>query len=86
MRILHILSQMPDFTVSGKKVQAIIRQSCARGHENFLVAGIQGDFKLNPSLLPPDHTDFVRFDHGLLDFRLPGMSDVMPYPSTIFLQ
>jgi len=84
MRILHILSQMPDFTGSGKTVQAIIRQSCARGHENFLVAGIQDDFKLDPSLLPPEHTEFVRFNHGHLDFRLPGMSDVMPYPSTVF--
>lgn len=84
MRILHILSQMPDFTGSGKTVQAIIRQACARGHENFLVAGIQGNFKLDPSLLPPDHTEFVRFNHGRLDFSLPGMSDVMPYPSTIF--
>jgi glycosyltransferase involved in cell wall biosynthesis len=84
MRILHILSQTPDFTGSGKTVQAIIRQSCAKGHQNFLVAGIQDDFKLNPSLLPPEHTEFVRFNHGHLDFRLPGMSDVMPYPSTVF--
>lgn len=84
MKILHILSQMPDFTGSGKTVQAIIRQSCARGHENFLVAGIQDNFTLDPSLLPPDHTEFVRFNHGHLDFRLPGMSDVMPYPSTVF--
>lgn len=84
MRILNILSQMPDFTGSGKTVQAIMRQSCARGHENFLVAGIQDDFKLDPALLPPDHTEFVRFNHGDLDFRLPGMSDVMPYPSTVF--
>ncbi|WP_321492569.1 glycosyltransferase family 4 protein [uncultured Desulfobacter sp.] len=84
MKVLHVLSQMPDFTGSGKTVQAIIRQSCASGHENFLVAGIQDDFKSDPSLLPPDHTEFVRFNHGGLNFRLPGMSDVMPYPSTVF--
>jgi glycosyltransferase involved in cell wall biosynthesis len=84
MRILHILSQMPDFTGSGKTVQAIIRQSFAGGHENFLVAGIQDDFTLDASVLPQNHTEFVRFNHGPLDFRLPGMSDVMPYPSTVF--
>nr|WP_321400101.1 glycosyltransferase family 4 protein [uncultured Desulfobacter sp.] len=84
MKILHSLSQMPDFTGSGKTVQAIIRQSCARGHENFLVAGIQDNFSLDPAVLPADHTEFVRFNHGALDFRLPGMSDVMPYPSTVF--
>nr|WP_319392913.1 glycosyltransferase family 4 protein [uncultured Desulfobacter sp.] len=75
---------MPDFTGSGKTVQAIIRQSCAVGHDNFLVAGIQDTFTLDPALLPPAHTEFVRFNHGSLDFRLPGMSDVMPYPSTVF--
>ena len=75
---------MPDFTGSGKTVQAIIRQSCAGGHDNFLVAGIQDAFTLDPALLPPAHTEFVRFNHGSLDYRLPGMSDVMPYPSTVF--
>jgi glycosyltransferase involved in cell wall biosynthesis len=84
MRILHILSQMPDFTGSGKTVQAIIRQSFAGGHENFLVAGIQDDFTIDPAVLPLAHTEFVRFNHGPLDFMLPGMSDVMPYPSTVF--
>ena len=84
MKILHILSQMPDFTGSGKTIQAIIRQAGARGHANFLVAGIQADFEPDPSLIPLEHTRFVRFNGGDLDFLLPGMSDVMPYPSTVF--
>ncbi len=84
MKILHVLSQMPDFTGSGKTVQAIIENACKQGHDNFLVAGIQDGFSLAPSLLPPDHTCFVRFNQGTLDFPLPGMSDVMPYTSTVF--
>ncbi len=85
MKILHILSQMPDFTGSGKTIQAIIRQARAKGHDNFLVAGIQDDFYFDPALVPADQTRFVRFNGGGdLDFRLPGMSDVMPYPSTVF--
>ncbi len=84
MRILHILSQMPDFTGSGKTIQAIIRQAQARGHENFLVAGIQDGFEPDPSLLLPDQALFVRFNSKDLDFPLPGMSDVMPYESTVF--
>ncbi|WP_022665514.1 glycosyltransferase family 4 protein [Desulfospira joergensenii] len=84
MKILHILSQMPDFTGSGKTIQAIIKQAGDRGHENFLIAGIQDGFELDPSLIPPDHACFVRFNGIDLEFPLPGMSDVMPYPSTVF--
>jgi len=84
MKILHILSQMPDFTGSGKTIQAIMEQAGTRGHENFMIAGIQDGFKPEPSLIRPDHTFFVRFDGVDLDFPLPGMSDVMPYRSTVF--
>ncbi|WDP85959.1 MAG: glycosyltransferase family 4 protein [Desulfobacter sp.] len=84
MKILHILSQMPDFTGSGKTTQAIIKQAEAKGHKNFLVAGIQDKFEMDHSLLPPGHTKFVRFNNKALNFPLPGMSDIMPYPSTVF--
>ena len=84
MKILHILSQMPDFTGSGKTLQAIIKQAGARGHENFMLAGVQNDFQPEPSLLPLDQTFFVKFNSADLDFPLPGMSDVMPYKSTVF--
>ncbi len=84
MKILHILSQMPDFTGSGKTIQAIIKQAADRGHENFMVAGIQDDFQPDPSLVPPGQAVFVRFNGIDLDFPLPGMSDVMPYQSTVF--
>ena len=84
MKILHILSQMPDFTGSGKTLQAIIKQAEVRGHENFMVAGVQNDFQQDPSLLPLDRTVFVKFNSAELDFPLPGMSDVMPYNSTVF--
>lgn len=84
MKILHILSQMPDFTGSGKTVQAVIRQARAKGHENFLVAGVQDGFKPDSSLISRERTCFLEFNGRDLDFPLPGMSDVMPYPSTVF--
>jgi glycosyltransferase involved in cell wall biosynthesis len=84
MKILHILSQSPDFTGSGKYIQEIIRQNARRGNENFLLAGGQADFKISPSLIPRDHTLFVRFDGMDLNFPIPGMSDVMPYQSCVF--
>ncbi len=84
MKILHILSQMPDFTGSGKYIQATITHAAKRGHENFLVAGVQGNFELVQGLIPEGNTRFVRFDGMDLDFLIPGMSDVMPYKSTVF--
>jgi hypothetical protein len=38
MRILHIISQAPDFTGSGKFIQQILVHSRHTGHDNFLVA------------------------------------------------
>ncbi len=88
MRILHLISQTPDFTGSGKFVQQLIRQSAAKGHDNFLLAGAQSDFRLPKSF--PDcfieerNCIFVRFDDQDIQYHIPGMSDVMPYQSTIF--
>ncbi|MCF6246413.1 MAG: glycosyltransferase family 4 protein [Desulfobacula sp.] len=84
MKILHILSQLPDHTGSGKYIQAVIKHTAAKGHDNFLIAGIQGDFTLDSLIIPPKNTDFVRFNTKDLDFPVPGMSDVMPYESTVF--
>ena len=99
MKILHVISQAPDFTGSGKYIQAILKCSSENGHNNFLVAGVQSnglqrDFFLNTEIISPEKTMFVRFNgialKGVdlkvvdLDYPLPGMSDVMPYKSTIF--
>lgn len=84
MRILHIISQTPDFTGSGKYIREIIGRSGQGGYENFLVAGAPAGFKLPESLLPQDRCRYVRFDGKDLAWPVPGMSDVMPYPSTVF--
>ena len=83
MRILHIISQKPDYTGSGKYVQEMIRQGQSRGHESFLVAGACADFEMPADLLTPDRFRFIRFDGHDLGFPVMGMSDVMPYPSTV---
>lgn len=84
MKILHIISQTPDFTGSGKFIREIIRQSGQSGHENFLLAGVQADFKMPEDRMPEDHCMYVQFDGKDLSWPIPGMSDVMPYPSTVF--
>ena len=84
MKILHLISQTPDFTGSGKYIQALLSLAGKKGHENYLLAGVQGDFSLGADLIDRDHVLFVRFNSPELPFPLPGMSDVMPYPSTVF--
>jgi len=83
MRILHILSQMPDFTGSGKYVQEMLRQSRSRGHEPFLVAGVSAAFRMPEGLIAGERARLVRFDGQDIGFPVMGMSDVMPYPSTV---
>jgi 2-polyprenyl-6-methoxyphenol hydroxylase-like FAD-dependent oxidoreductase len=82
MRILHLLSQRPEATGSGSYVRAMIATAGARGHENFLPAGIPGD--TGPEL-PAHHCRFVRFTGGGLPFDVVGMSDAMPYDSCRFI-
>ena len=86
MKILHVISQAPDFTGSGKFIQQILVQSARTGHDNFLVAGIQGNFILPEKLIEDNRCIFVRFDGKDLNFPIPGMSDVMPYDSRVFSQ
>ena len=84
MKILHIISQAPDFTGSGKFIQQIIHQARAKGHQNFLVAGVQPGCSIPGELISKERSVFVRFGGKDLDFPIPGMSDAMPYESTVF--
>ncbi|MBI9087866.1 MAG: glycosyltransferase family 4 protein [Desulfobacterium sp.] len=84
MKILHIISQMPDLTGSGKYLQALMGYCTENGHENGLVAAIQDDFLLESPSIKPDRIRYVRFKGPGLNFPIPGMSDVMPYPSSVF--
>ncbi len=84
MKILHVISQPPDFTGSGKVLRQIIFQSRNFGHENFLLAGVEQGAELLPALVGKDHCLSVHFGGPDLPFTLPGMSDIMPYPSRRF--
>ena len=84
LKILHLLSQRPDATGSGIFVQAMLREAAARGHDGFLVAGLDAGADQVPDDLATDQTLFVRFGTAELPGRITGMSDVMPYESTRF--
>jgi hypothetical protein len=84
MKILHLLSQRPEATGSGIYIQAMIREASRRGHENFLLAGVDQGEEPHPEGLGAAAGEFVRFQGGDLPFPVVGMSDVMPYPSQRF--
>jgi len=85
LKILHVLSQRPDATGSGIYLQAIMREAQARGHDNVMVAGIQSDSEAELQGVALDQCRFVRFKGADLPFAIPGMTDIMPYPSTRFM-
>ncbi len=84
MKILHLISQHPESTGSGFYLQNIIRRATIAGHQNFLVAGISGNRLPQLDCIKKQSCRFVHFDQGMLDYTIPGMSDVMPYPSSTF--
>jgi glycosyltransferase involved in cell wall biosynthesis len=84
MKILHILSQKPEATGSGIYITAMMKNAAARGHENHLVAGVPPDFEPDPDIPCNGRFSSIRFEGGDLPYKIPGMSDIMPYPSKRF--
>jgi glycosyltransferase involved in cell wall biosynthesis len=84
-RVLHVLSQRPSLTGSGITLDALVRHGNASGWDQRAAVGVPGDDPhprvgdLDASRIHP-----LVFGRGELDFPVPGMSDVMPYPSTRF--
>lgn len=84
-RILHILSQIPSQTGSGVFLNNLITQCHQAGHGQAAVIGLPENLREYP--LPHIHREHIAevlFETDLLPFKIPGMSDVMPYESTIF--
>jgi glycosyltransferase involved in cell wall biosynthesis len=85
MRVLHALAQRPSLTGSGITLEAMVRHAAAAGHQQRVVVGVPKDDP-HPSVggLRGDHVHPLVFGDPPLDYPLPGMSDVMPYPSSRF--
>ena len=82
-RILHILSQIPSKTGSGIFLDNILFQGQLAGHEQGLVLGLPSSYPYQP----PRYVTCYRavfFETDALPYKIPGMSDVMPYASTKF--
>jgi len=84
LKILHVIGQRPEMTGSGIYLESIIRESRNHGFENYRVAGVP--FGTHPPSNDAHQNDaaYVLFNTEPLDFSVPGMSDVMPYESSLF--
>lgn len=85
MKILHIISQRPDSTGSGIYLQEILKNAQNLGHSNFIICGLPHGEPNIPDLIDKDLCEFIHFETDELPFPIVGMSDIMPYPSTKFL-
>jgi len=85
MRILHILSQRAGRSGSGIFLRAMVREAARRGYaQHVVVAEPPGT---TAAELPPLHDADISpiiFPSDDAPFPLPGNSDVMPYPTTVF--
>lgn len=82
MRILSITAQKPDCTGSGIFLSELIKGFAEMGVEQAVVAGIYKD----DIVILPDEVAFkpVYFNTVELPFAIAGMSDEMPYESTVY--
>ncbi|MCH4009274.1 glycosyltransferase family 4 protein [Companilactobacillus sp.] len=81
MRILHVQAQLPAKTGSGVYFSNVIKGFEGRD-EQACIYGQPKDFEYD--VLPKDRQYPVTFPNEKCHFPLPGMSDVMPYESTIY--
>ncbi len=83
--VLHLLSQRPGQTGSGVMLEAIVAEASAAGWEQAVLMGLPRDADLVAlGELPLRQLRALLFETKELPFLLPGMSDVMPYPSSRF--
>ena len=90
-KILHLLSQRPSRTGSGVTLDAIVRLAGRAGWRQQAVVGVPANEKkpILGDLKTPDIRP-VYFAGGAgkpdLEYPVPGMSDVMPYSSSVWSQ
>lgn len=81
MKVLHIQAQLPSKTGSGVYFTNIIKE--LKGHaQQACLYGCHPDFAWG--ILPKNKQYQVVFPNEYCYFPIPGMSDVMPYKSTIY--
>jgi len=79
------MSQRPSLTGSGVTLEALVHHATVSGWEQRVVVGVPAENAL-PTVGGLDTGTILPlvFDDDQLPYPVPGMSDVMPYPSTRF--
>jgi glycosyltransferase involved in cell wall biosynthesis len=81
-RVLHIISQIPGETGSGFTLRALVKEARYRDWQQAVVCALPNNSDTDLSDL---ETVFpLYFETDELDFPIPGMSDQMPYESTVW--
>jgi len=86
-RVLHLISQRPGWTGSGVALDAVVRAAADVGFDQRVVIGTPSEDPA-PEVggLAAAQIHPLAFDSPKLPFSLPGMSDVMPYRSSIWAE
>ena len=84
LKILHTLGQRPEMTGSGIYLEALIAESEKLGFTNYRVAGVPAGSVSHEANHSAANSSLVLFETESLDFPVTGMSDVMPYKSSLF--
>lgn len=84
MKILSITAQKPNSTGSGVYLTEVVKGFANLGHEQAVIGGV---YEEDPVEFP-EGVEFypVYFHTEALPFAIPGMSDEMPYESTVYGQ
>lgn len=82
MKILHVLAQLPSKTGSGVYYSNMIEGFKRYKHEQRAIFANQDGYSWN--ILDSTHQYTVTFKSEELPFPIAGMSDVMPYESTLY--
>lgn len=83
-KVLHLLAQRPSLTGSGVTLDRLVRLGTEAGWQQRVVVGVPSSVAF-PSVggIAPEQVLALRFESRELPFPVPGMSDVMPYDSTV---
>lgn len=82
-RVLNIISQYPGKTGSGTYLQALIHEGAKKGYSQGLIAALPSGDTYNNKYIDKFYPVF--FDSENIPFPIVGMSDVMPYKSTRYI-
>lgn len=84
LKILHVIGQRPEMTGSAVYLDAIIKESRKVGFSTYRIAGVPFG-SIDPlKEMHRAESSYVFFESEALNFPVPGMSDVMPYKSSLF--